>query len=400
MDTISSTNMLARSRAIESEIRDLRRQIHSRPELSFEESETAKLVAEKLQEYGYDVKTGIAGTGVVADLGAGSGPRFAIRADMDALPIVEENDCQYKSRTEGVMHACGHDAHTACALGAAKLLSEDFRAKKFSGSVRFLFQPAEETVNDAGKSGAGLFIDAGVLEGVDALIALHVHPKIPVGVVATRSGALLAACDSFTIIVKGRGSHGAWPEDGIDAVVLASHLVQALQTIVSRRKPAIEPLVLTVGGIRSSTYRPNIVSEQVELTGIVRYFNNEMHKLARAEIEKACLITKALGGDFELKYVQENPPLVNDATMTALVKSVAVELLGNDAALEIPAVMGGDDFSFYTNKIPCCYFALGTQIPGRSFEIHTPRFDIDENALAIGSAMLAQCAHKFFSKTI
>jgi amidohydrolase len=394
METISATNMLSRSRAIEGEIRELRRHIHSHPELSFEENETSKLVAVKLTEYGYKVTTGIGGTGVIADLG--DSPRFAIRADMDALPIVEENDCQYKSQTEGVMHACGHDAHTACALGAAKLLSEDFAARKLPGGIRFLFQPAEETVNSEGKSGAKLLIEHGALKDVSALIALHVHPKAPVGVVATRTGPLLAACDSFSIIVKGKGSHGAWPEDGVDAVVVASHLVQSLQTIVSRRKPAIEPLVITVGGIRSSTYRPNIVSEQVELTGIVRYFTNDLHLLAKSEIEKACQLTRSLGADFELHYVQENPPLVNDGAMTDLVRDTAVVLLGKDGVMEIPAIMGGDDFSFYTKELPCCYFALGTQIPGREFDIHTPRFDINEEALAIGTAMLAQCAHGFF----
>jgi amidohydrolase len=391
---LEGATVLDRARAMAPAISELRRKIHANPELSFQESETAKLVCAVLRKAGYDVRPGVGGTGVVAEIG--SGRTIAIRADMDALPIQETNGVDYCSRNENVMHACGHDAHTACALGAAQLIAENYAGDSPpAGCVRFVFQPAEEKVNDDGKSGAGLMIEQGAMDGAEGVLALHVFPNLPVGCIAAKDGPLLAACDSFDIKIKGAGCHGAYPQHGVDAIVVASHVVQAIQTIVSRRKSALDPAVITLGGIRSTTYAHNIVAEEVELRGTVRYFDNNLHTLLKAEIEKACRLAEALGGSYELNYVQDNPPLVNDSQLTNVVRAVARRLLGKDSVLEATLEMGADDFSFLSQHSPGCYFLLGAQIDEGPRVLHTSTFDINEEALPIGAAMLAAAALQF-----
>lgn len=391
---VGEDTILQRARALAGLISEYRRQIHSHPELSFQESETAKLVCQVLSKAGYDVRPGVGGTGVVAEIGEGR--TIAIRADMDALPIQETNEVPYCSKIEGVMHACGHDAHTACALGAAQLIAERYASDRPpQGCVRFVFQPAEETVNADGKSGAGLMIECGAIDNAEGVLALHVFPNIAPGLIAVKDGPLLAACDSFDIKIKGTGCHGAYPQLGVDAIVVASHVVQAIQTIVSRRKSALDPAVITLGGIRSTTYRHNIVSEEVELTGTVRYFDNNLHELLKMEIEKACRVAEGLGGSYELRYTQDNPPLVNDSQLTNVVKAVARRLLGPDAVKEASLEMGADDFSFLSQHSPGCYFLLGAQIGDVPRSLHTSTFDVNEDALPIGAAMLAAAALQF-----
>lgn len=389
-----STLMLKQAQALANGIISWRRTIHAQPELGFAEHETAKLIAGAMRKMGYDVRENVGGTGVVASMRTPGyeGPFVGIRADMDALPIPEQNQCTYASKN-GAMHACGHDAHVACALGAAKLLSNALATGELTDfAVKFLFQPAEEIVNAEGKSGATLLMEAGALHDVRALIALHVFPNVPAGVIALRSGPLLAACDTFALKVKGKGCHGAFPEQGVDAIVLATQLVQALQTLVSRRKPANDAAILTVGGIRSSTFAPNVVADEVELTGTVRYFKPEIHELFRAEFKRVCSMVETAGGSFELEYKYETPALNNDPATTAVVKATAEELLGNEAVIQIGQHLGADDFSYYTNVVPSCYFVLGVQRPDRETELHSPDFDLNEEALPIGSAVLAQSA--------
>lgn len=390
---IASLDFFQRAQDLRGGIVSFRRRIHANPELSFEESETAKLVADAMRNYGYMVQEGIGGTGVVADLASPGyrGAPIGIRADMDALPIPEGNSCEYRSKRKGVMHACGHDAHVACALGAAKLLADAIHAGDIELSVRFLFQPAEETVNAEKKSGATLMMEAGAIEGLRNLIALHVFPSVPCGAIAVRSDYLLAACDSFTIRVKGKGCHGAFPELGIDSVVIATQLVQVLQTIISRRKPANDAGVLTIGGIRSNSFAPNVVADYVELTGTVRYFQPHLHQLFREEIERACSMVTSMGGSFELQYAHETPALRNDPAVTEVVRSVGQAMLGSSQVIECGQQLGADDFAYYTARIPSCYFVLGVKAD-RDTELHSPTFDLNEDALPIGAAMLAAAA--------
>jgi amidohydrolase len=393
-ETSFKQQLLEYARAAKPSMVEWRRAIHSYPELSFFEVETSQLVAESLTKMGFDVKTGIARTGLIADMG--SGRTIVLRADLDALPIVENSTTQYSSRNEGVMHACGHDAHVACALGAAALVAKAFKSGDApNGRVRFLFQPAEETVNAEGKSGAAMMIAEKALENAEGIIALHVFPDIPVGQISIKDGQFLAACDSFDIKIKGSQSHGAYPQEGIDAIVLAAQVVQAVQSIISRRKSALDPAVMSLGGIRSGTYRNNIIAEEVELTGTSRYFDSALHEHLLDELHRACSIATTLGGSYSLNYVQDNPPVINDPGLTESVRQCAISLLGAEKVLPGQLQMGADDFGFFSAHLPGCYFFLGAEIAGDRRKLHTPSFDIDENALPIGAAILASSALTF-----
>lgn len=390
---VEQAPVLAQAEKIKGELVELRRHIHKHPELSFEESETGKLVAAKMSKLGYRVRPGVGGTGVVAEIG--SGRTVCIRADMDALPITEDNPNGYCSSNTGVMHACGHDVHTACGLGAAMLIAAN---PPKNGCVRFLFQPAEEMVNDDGKSGATLMIEQGCMDGADAVFALHVDPKTSVGQIKVKDGAMLAACDTFEISIKGKPSHGAYPQHGIDTVVLAAQAVQAIQTVISRRKSALEPAVLTFGGIKSTTYRPNIVAEEVQLIGTSRYFDDEIGELIFVELKKALSIVEAMGGSYTVKRTKDNPAVMNDPQLTNLVRSVGARLLGKEGLIESNYEMGAEDFSFMSQVIPGSFFFLGTKIEDSPRAIHTPTFDIDERAIPLGAALLAECARQFLGE--
>lgn len=386
---ISSAAILEKAKAIQEDLLSYRRHIHANPELSFEENKTAEFVVETLKKFGLKPKSGVGGAGVIVDIGEGSGDMVVIRADMDALPIEELNEKSYCSKNSGVMHACGHDVHTACALGAAQMLAAN---PPKSGRIRIAFQPAEESTNQDGLSGASLMINDGAFEGAKRVVALHVFPELETGKIALKSGPLLAACDSFNIKVQGRGCHAAWPELGVDAIVVASQIVQAVQTIVSRRISALDPAVVTIGGIRSNTFKNNIVADSVELAGTVRYFHAETQKIVRAELENACRIAEVMGGSYELRYITENPAVNNHPEAVAIVDEVATEMLGKEAIIEATMKMGAEDFSFLSDKYPSCFICLGVQIPGSERFLHTATFDVNEDALPIGAAMLAASA--------
>lgn len=389
----SAQEILNRAKALKERLVEMRRHIHKHPELSFEEKTTAKYAAAKLADLGYQIKENIGGTGVVADIGK-DGPIIALRADMDGLPIQEENPQDYCSQNAQVMHACGHDAHTSSAIGAASILADLLRSGQISGRYRILIQPAEEQVNAEGLSGASMMMNDGCLDGVSALIGTHVFPSFPAGMLGFRDGTFLAACDSFDITVIGKGGHGAHPEHTVDAVVLASALVQNLQTLISRRKSALEPAVLTIGGIRSKTYRPNIIAEEVELTGTIRYFQKDLSAFFQSEIAKFDEILKLQGGRMKLEYRNENPPLVNDSKLNTTLKELAVQMLGAEKVIDLPMELGAEDFSFYTAKVPSLFVIIGAAIDGDPRELHTPRFDINEDALVYASAIMAAGAVK------
>lgn len=382
-------------------IMDLRCRIHKNPELSNQESSTAELAAAVLREAGIKVFTGVGGHGVVGVLkGAGDGPCIALRADMDALPMEEKTGHPCASEVKGVMHACGHDVHTAVLLGAALILSEV--KDRFNGTVKFVFQPAEE-YNPTG--GAPGMIDGGVLQNpdVDGIIGLHVWPSLPTGTVATREGALMGASDRLFLTVKGRGAHGSEPDNGVDAIAIASQIITALQTIVSRNVSPLDAAVVTVGTIRGGD-RYNVIAEEVILEGTVRTVNPETQEKMPGRIDAiASGIARGMGGDCEMKYVKGYPPLMNDPGLTKKVFASLARVVGEDnvVAAEKPA-LGGEDFAFFTRKVPGCFMWLGCRPEGVAKEdmapLHNNRFLPDEKAIPIGVEVLVNCALDLLGK--
>lgn len=386
--------MLQRAEAIQESLIALRRDVHSHPELAFQEHRTANLILDRLSQLGIAARSGVAKTGVVADLGHG-GRRIALRADMDALPIDEENEVPYRSQNAGAMHACGHDVHVACLLGAAQLLAEEAAAGRLPGHVRFLFQPSEELQDAEDLSGGMRMVREGVMEGVDAVIALHVWADEPVGAIATREGYMSARPDKFELLVTGQEAHGAFPHRGLDAITLSAQVIAALQTVVSRRSDPMRAKVLTVGTIQGGT-KDNILAGKVAMTGTIRTFDDKTRETLLAEMERACGVAKALGGDFELRIIPGYDPMVNDPSITALVRRVGTELLGAGRVHEASLELGGEDFSYMAQKAPGCFFCLGGATPGEPPRLHHhPRFDVDERCLPLGTALLAEVALQF-----
>ncbi len=383
--------MLAEAQALQDSLVRLRRTIHQHPELGFREVRTARLVAENLASLGLEVDTGVAKTGVVGNLGR-DGPTVAVRADMDALPIQERNDVSYASRVPGVMHACGHDAHVAMSLGVAMLLSK----LELPGRVRFLFQPSEEQSDEQGKSGAMRLVEAGAMAGVDAVLALHVDPRVQTGQIKVADGPMCAAVDSFKATIIGRGCHGAFPHLGADPIFISAQAINAIQGIVSRRLDPIRPAVVTIGSIHGGT-ASNIIPSEVELSGTIRSLDEQVRQDIWIELEKALEVSRALGGDFELEIEEGYPPLVNDADIARLIRQVGTDLLGTDAVHVEEPEMGAEDFSLLTGEAPGAMFSLGVK-HGDSEEtrqLHSPHFDIDETALPIGVAILAETVRRY-----
>jgi amidohydrolase len=386
--------MLERANRLSDTLIALRRAVHRHPELAFQEHQTAQLIAKRLAELDIPARTGVAKTGVVADLGQ-NGPCIALRADMDALPIQEENDVPYASEVPGIMHACGHDVHVACLLGAAQLLAEEAAAGHLPGRVRFLFQPSEEDQDDQGKSGGMLMVEEGLMDGVDVVAGLHVWSDLAVGKIGLREGPMTAYPDKFELVIKGTESHGAFPHQGFDAISISAQVINALQTVVSRRLDPTKGRVLTVGTIQGGT-KNNIVAGQVTMTGTIRTFEPETRQMLFAELERACGVARALGGDFELKITSGYIPIINDPTMTNLVRQVSAELIGTESIEESPLEMGGEDFSYMAEEAPGCFFWLGGAFPdGPKRRHHHPQFDVDERCLPIGAAILAETAIRY-----
>ena len=377
---------------IKKSIIDNRRDFHKNPELSFKEFRTAQVISEKLKSYGnIIVKKNIGQTGVVGILrGQKSGKTIALRADMDALPIQETNNVSYKSINKGVMHACGHDAHIAMLLGAAKVLSKE--KNKIKGEVRFIFQPAEE-----GYGGAKYMIKDGAIKGVDEIYGMHVWNYQKSGTVGIKSGPIMAAADIFTINIKGIGGHGATPQGTIDCVVVASHLIQALQTIVSRNTNPIDSTVVTVGQINGG-YNFNIISDEVVLKGTTRAYTEKNRKLIKTRMKEIIKgVEKTFGAKITLDYKDGYPPVINDINATDRIQTIAKKIVGNNV-IQPYLSMGGEDFSYYLNKIPGCFFFLGT-LPKNRKEMSTPQhcshFDIDENAMLIGSSIFVNLIYSY-----
>ncbi|TYQ28338.1 amidohydrolase [Pseudanabaena sp. UWO311] len=373
-----------------------RRDFHRFPELGFKEKRTANAIAEKLTAWGIPHQTGIAQTGLVATITGtkkGNNKVLAIRADMDALPIQEENIVSYKSQIDGLMHACGHDGHTAIAIGTAKYLWEN--RDRFSGTVKIIFQPAEE-----GPGGAKPMIESGVLENpkVDALIGLHLWNSLPLGTVGVRAGALMAATEFFHCKIFGRGGHGALPHQTIDSILVAAQVVNTIHTIVSRNVSPIESAVISIGEFHAGT-ATNIIADSARISGTVRFFNPEVGVKLALRLEEAIAgVCAAHGATYELKYTKLYPPVINDYAIAELVRSVAETVIETPAGI-VPEcqTMGGEDVSFFLEAVPGCYFFLGSANPdkGLAYPHHHPRFNFDETALATGVEIFARCVEKF-----
>ena len=382
--------MLKQAHAISEELIEWRRDFHMHPEIGFELHRTSQIVADELERMGYRVKRGVGKTGVVAEIGEG-GKLIAIRADMDALPILEQNEYEYISQNKGAMHACGHDLHTAMALGAALLLSKE----SLPGRVRFLFQPCEETTDEEGKSGAQRMSAEGAMEGVDYVIAQHVDPMMPVGTIGINAGPNSGGVDSWFGVIKGIGGHGAHPNKTIDPFYLLAHVILALNGIVSRRIDPFEPAVVSIGAINGG-FAENVIPESVNIIGTLRFTDEEVHQQIHEEMKRAFEITKTLGGSYELRYEIGGPPMINDKMVSALIESIGREMLGTDNVHEIIKTLGAEDFGEFMKHAPGAMFTLGTQKKGHEeYLLHHPKFDIDERALPIGTAMLVETAKRF-----
>jgi amidohydrolase len=384
--------MLKQAHAISEELIEWRRDFHMHPEIGFELHRTSKIVADELEKMGYRVRRGIGKTGIVAEIGEG-GKLIAIRADMDALPILEQNDHEYVSKNPGAMHACGHDSHTAMALGAALLLSKE----NLPGRVRFLFQPCEETTDEEGQSGAQRMSAEGAMDGVDYIIAQHVDPLKPVGSISINAGPSSGGVDSWSAEIKGIGGHGAHPDQTIDPFYILAHVIIALNAIVSRRIEPFDPAVVSIGSI-SGGFAENVIPESVKLTGTLRFTNEDVHQQLHAEMKRAFEIARVLGGDYELRYVLGGSPVINDALVSEVIEKTGRDLLGSENVHELHKTLGAEDFGEFLRHAPGAMFTLGTQKKGHEeYLLHHPRFDLDERALPIGTAMLVETAKRFLA---
>ncbi len=379
-----------------------RRHLHEHPELGFQEVETSRFVAERLQALGVeDIRTGIAKTGVtglIRGTASSDGPTKTVllRADMDALPIREENDVDYRSVADGVMHACGHDGHTAMLLGVSRVLLD--QRDRFAGTVKVLFQPAEELP----PGGAKPMIEAGVLEDpkVDAAFGMHLAQEQPLGVIGVRAGATMAAADRFVVHIKGKGGHGARPQSTVDPVVVGAQIVVALQTIVGREVDPTKAAVVTVGAFRAGEAF-NVIPDTAELRGTVRTFDPEVRQQIAERIEALVTgIATSMRAEATVEYRYGYPATVNDPEMTELVRAAAAEVVGPDRVIEPPQTMGAEDMSYFLEQVPGCYYIVGSRNPdkGLVWGHHHPRFDFDEEALANGIETLVTTTLRYLAR--
>ena len=373
--------------AIQADLVALRRDLHQNPELAWAERRTAGRVAAFLEGSGLEVRAGVAGTGLVATARGAGARTVVLRADMDGLPIQEQSDAPYASRVPGVMHACGHDGHTAIGAAAARVLG----ARRPAGTVRVLFQPAEE-----GEGGAQRVLAEGALEGADVILGIHLWNELPVGTIGVKAGPLMAAVDRLSIVVRGRGGHGGHPHRAADPVVAAAQVVLALQTLVSREVSPLDSAVLTVGAIHGGQAF-NVIPDEVTLTGTVRTFDAALRRSIPERVRRiAGGVASALQCEAEVEVRPGNPPVVNDAAVAGLARRAAVRVVGEENVVEPEPTMGGEDMAVYFERVPGCFVFVGSANPARGLDQphHSPRFDFDEAALAIGCEFMVQVAEE------
>ena len=392
--SIDASRIRPEIQALQTQLSDWRRHLHQRPELGFQEHLTAEFISQKLQAWGIEHQTGVANTGVVATIsGHASGRVLAIRADMDALPIQEDNPVPYRSQHAGRMHACGHDGHTAIALGTAYYLSR--HPEQFAGQVKLIFQPAEE-----GPGGAQPMIEAGVLRqpDVEAIIGLHLWNNLPLGTIGLRDGALMAAVEVFELTLQGKGGHGAMPHQTVDSILVGAQIVNALQAIVARNLDPLKAGVVTVGEFQAG-HTNNVIADSARLSGTVRYFDPSLDGFFRRQMEQIISgICQSHGATYEFNYQALYPPVINDREIASLVRSVAETVIETPSGI-VPncQTMGGEDMSFFLQAVPGCYFFLGSANlnKGLTYPHHHPRFDFDETALGIGVELFVRCVERF-----
>jgi amidohydrolase len=382
----------------EPELIATRRDFHMHPELGLKEVRTSGIVAQRLRALGFDeIQTGIGVTGVKAMLRGGKpGKTLLLRADMDALPIEEENDVEYRSQTAGTMHACGHDAHTAILLSTARILMR--HREELPGTIVFCFQPAEE-----GEGGAQKMIADGVMENphVDAAVGLHVIQDMPLGTINAFPGPTMAGGDVFTVKIQGKGGHAAMPHDTVDALMVAVECVNALQTLVSREIEPVSPAVLTTATLHAGGTASNIIADTATFSGTTRWFDLETgDKLAARLPALVTSIAEGMRATADVAIRRVVPPTVNEPRMTELVRAVAAEVVGADKVLSGPRTMGGEDFSEFTHFVPSCFFWVGSrdEASGKVWGHHHPKFDIDERCLATGVEMMVRTAMRYLAQ--
>jgi amidohydrolase len=363
----------------------LRRELHAQPELAFAERQTAARVAAYLEGTGLALRTGVGGTGVLATAGQGTGRSVLLRVDMDALPIQEESRAPYASRVPGVMHACGHDGHTAIGAVAARLLAE----RRLPGEVRVLFQPAEE-----GEGGAQAVVAQGAMDGVDLVLGIHLWNELPLGTLGVKAGPLMAAVDRLRIVVRGRGGHGGAPHRAADPVLAAAHVVVALQSVVSREVSPLDSAVLSIGAVHGGEAF-NVIPDEVTLTGTLRSFDAALRAALPGRIRRlACGVAEGLGCRAEVEVRPGNPAVVNDPGVAELARQAAARVVGDAQVVSPEPTMGGEDMAVYFERAPGCFVFVGSANPARGLDQshHSPRFDFDEEALAIGCEFLLEAA--------
>ncbi len=375
----------------------LRREFHRYPELGFNEFRTSRRVTNELRKLGLQVKGDVAKTGVLGLLNAKKkGRTVALRADMDALPITEQTNFPYKSKNKGLMHACGHDAHMACVIGAAIILSK--LREELNGNVKFIFQPSEESP----PGGAKPMIQAGALKNprVSGIFGLHCDSSIPVGKIGVKEGPFMAQADSFDITIKGVSGHGARPHDGIDAIMVAAQTIQALQAIVSRKIDPAQPVVISVGKIQGGTKR-NIICDRIMLEGTARSLNKEVAGRIPVLLKNIVSgVARSAGASFDLSYSPGYPVLINNPQATDLARTTVANMFGRQAIFEIKKpLMGAEDFAYYLEKVPGTFLRLGIKNPKKNaiYPWHHPKFTVDEDAIRIGAAVLAGVAFDFLN---
>jgi hippurate hydrolase len=366
----------------------IRHHLHAHPELSYQEFETSKFVQQKLSDTGIPFEV-MAGTGIVG-LIKGKNPDkrvIALRADMDALPIREENDIPYKSTNEGVMHACGHDVHTTVLLGASRILHE--LKAEWEGTVKLIFQPGEEK----NPGGASLMIKEGVLKNPEpqAIFGLHVHPGLEIGKLSFRGGMVMASADEIYITIRGKGGHAAAPHLTVDTILVASHLVVALQQIISRNRNPLSPSVLSITSVQGG-YTTNVIPSEVKLMGTFRAMDEEWRFRAHELIRKLAIeLVHSMGAEIDLHIDVGYPTVHNNEALNKVARAEAAEYMGKEHVFETEIRMGAEDFGYYTRQIPGCFYRLGVMNEGKGITsgVHTPTFNIDESAIEIGAGMMA-----------
>ncbi|WP_143304627.1 M20 metallopeptidase family protein [Chitinophaga vietnamensis] len=377
------------------EMIEIRRHLHSHPELSFQEYETSKFIQQQLDLYGVKYQAGIAGTGIIA-LIEGKRPSsktIALRADIDALPITEANDVPYKSQHSGVMHACGHDVHTTCVLGATRILQQI--RDQFEGTIKVLFQPGEEKH----PGGASIMIEEGALENPrpDAILGMHVQPTMEAGTLGFHAGEYMASADEIYITVKGKGGHAAQPQLTADTILIASQLVVSLQQVISRNRNPFSPSVLSICAFNGG-FTTNVIPSEVKLMGTFRAMDEtwrfKAHELIR---QQAIGIATAMGAEIDIEILVGYPTLYNNEAVTAKARGIAEDYLGQANVMDTEIRMGAEDFAFYSQIVPACFFRLGTGNAARGITsgVHTPTFDVDEQAIETGMGTMAYLATQF-----